>query len=83
MSSIVGFACTITDARVRGAIEHVLTRIRERRREDFERLRAKVKGFHWLPQEEAQDGTLGHWRRVPITKALRAEVEREAKALLE
>lgn len=83
MSILGSFRCTITDARVRNAIEYVLIRIRERRPADFQRLRAKVKGFHWLPQEEARNGTRGRWKRVPITKAFRVEVEREAKALLE
>jgi len=82
MPSILGFRCTISDVRVRNAIEYVLTRIRERQRDDFKRLRRKVRGFHWLPKEEAQNGTLGHWKRVPITKAFQLETEREAKALL-
>lgn len=84
MSGILGIRCTITDARLRDTIGFVLKSIRERRPEDFERLRAKVKGFHWLPQREAQDGTVGHFKHTAkVTKALRAEIDRDAKALAE
>lgn len=58
---ILGFRCSIDDAKVRKAIRSVLERVRKKSPEDFKRLRRRGLSFSWLPKEETRNGTKGHF----------------------
>ena len=80
MSKIAGLTCFINDQRIQQIIERVLRQVQERRPDDFERLRRKVRAFRWLPRAEdtVSSATMGCWfceKRARETKRFKKEIE--------
>ena len=68
VSIVEGVRCSLRTAEARKAAGIVLQQIRKRFPKDYERLKSRVRKICSLPKKEAEDGTLGEWKRLPAAE---------------
>lgn len=78
-TKVKGFACRISDASVVQAIHDVLSRIKERRPQDYARLQKRVVRFERLPIRDVKNGVRGRCKSLAVPKRLVVAAERRVE----